>query len=226
MKVTKQELINLIKEELDALFSEGVFDVGTDKSGKLIQPTDITRAGTGTGGGGRRLPVGMTDTPSGFAPAQKPWENPHLTQVYVPPDHFKSGGEKSKAVARMFPTYQGGWVKRPVSKSGGKPIEHPGIYIPGGRATDPLTGRATGAKQLPGIAPPLDPIENPEDFPLPADETEKAKKPDKTKKTKKTKKPEKVQKVQKVQKVKKVKKEPKVQKPIDIETLKRILADD
>jgi len=171
MKVTKQELISLIQEELDALFSEGVFDVGTDKvTGKPIQPTDITRAGTGTGGGGRRLPPGFADTPRGFAPAQKPYENPQLTQIHVPPDYFKPGGEKSKTAARLFPTYQGGWVKRPVSKPGGKPIEHPGIYKPGGRATDPVTGRATGPKQLPGIEPPLDPIENPEDFPKPMDE--------------------------------------------------------
>ena len=159
MKVTKQELINIIKEELDALLREARFELGSPElEGR-------------TGGGGKWYHGG--DTPN-LEQARAQGIEPALSKDWEDSVH----ADMSPALRAVFPTSSKGWVETPTSKPGGEPIQHPGLYSPGETPPAPrdtitgkLTGEPAGPASLPTIEPPADPYEDPADFPLPLGET-------------------------------------------------------
>ena len=142
MKVTRRELVDLIKEELSALFNEARLTRVPGREGEY----------GATGGGGTVAdPTTDLDVPSKWSLKSRGITAP--TEMGF---HHKNPNL--------------GWAKRPVSKPGGAPIEHPGVAqsISRSGGTDTITG------QLPlrtvDIDVPADPIERPEDFPKPVDE--------------------------------------------------------
>ncbi len=144
MKITKQELKQIIKEEVDFLLRETQFELGS-KEGAV-----------GKTGGGGSFPTG-----------RRTWNM--FQQGIVPPVPHTYGSQDSSlrsslaAIRAGRPSSLSGWKIPPVSRPGGAPIQHPGVATP---RIEPITGQETGGLD---IERPADPYEAPGAFPLPTE---------------------------------------------------------
>jgi len=152
VKITKQELKQLIKEEVDFLLREAQFELGSPElKGR-------------TGGGGRWAHWGPALSSPGLKQARVQGIEPALSKDW----QAAMDASPSRSLRADYPALSKGWIKTPTSKPGGAPIQHPGLYSPGvtppaprDPVTGELTGEPAGPASLPTIEPPADPIEDP-----------------------------------------------------------------